>query len=195
MDVATISMEEEKAKEALDNYRSLVKEKRTEEDEAIVRAYKEVVKGNQLLNIVDAMKVAGVREDGYPVLAICRADENTCGVEGMSRNGAATFVGYKDEPRWIGHRSTHRRVHVPPDTFPRRDRWLGSVETMVPLVPPHHRPKAHLQNFHVLWEVEEWTVVPPRDPMLLRRLGGDLFAVLAVWDLTDVERAVLSMRR
>jgi hypothetical protein len=42
--------------------------------------------------------------------------------------------------------------------------------------------------------VEEWTRVPPRDPALLRHIRGDLWVVLAVWDLTDLERLVLSQR-
>jgi len=35
----------------------------------------------------------------------------------------------------------------------------------------------------------------PRDPYLLRRLGkGDLWLVVAAWDLTEVERAALQSR-
>ena len=37
--------------------------------------------------------------------------------------------------------------------------------------------------------------MPPRDPALLRNITGTLYAVLAVWDLTEVERAVLGMTR
>ncbi|MGH3300400.1 MAG: hypothetical protein ACRDOK_01755 [Streptosporangiaceae bacterium] len=36
--------------------------------------------------------------------------------------------------------------------------------------------------------------VPPRDPALLRWIRGDLWAVVAQWDLTELERAVLSSR-
>ena len=38
-------------------------------------------------------------------------------------------------------------------------------------------------------------VLAPRDPALLRHVRGDLWAVLSVWDLTDLERMVLSQRR
>jgi hypothetical protein len=34
----------------------------------------------------------------------------------------------------------------------------------------------------------------PVDPALLRHIRGDLWAVLAVWNLTDLERYVLSQR-
>ena len=43
-----------------------------------------------------------------------------------------------------------------------------------------------MRGFHVLWEVESWTPEPPRDPALLRHLRGDLWSVLAVWDLTEL---------
>lgn len=193
MDVSTVSVTKDVAKEAIANYQSLIKERRTEEDQAILNAYKEVLKGRQLVNISEAMAGSGVREDGYPNLAICRADEQRCGLT-MRNDGGATFVGLKaeDNNRWW-HNQSRRRVRVASGTFPVREgRWLSDVETMVPITPPHLRPKLHLRNFHILWEVEEWKQVPPRDPMLLKRLGGDLFAVLAVWDLTDVERAVLA---
>ena len=64
---------------------------------------------------------------------------------------------------------------------------------MVPIVPPQLRPHWGLHNYHILWEAD-WQKVPPRDPALLERIGGDLYAVLAVWDLTELERAVLAMR-
>jgi hypothetical protein len=51
----------------------------------------------------------------------------------------------------------------------------------------------------ILWEVEEWAdrrigSRADRDPYLLRHLGGDLWAVLAEWDLTELERAVMAGR-
>ena len=36
--------------------------------------------------------------------------------------------------------------------------------------------------------------VPRTSRMLLRHLSGQLYAVLAVWDLTELERAVLAGR-
>jgi len=64
---------------------------------------------------------------------------------------------------------------------------------MVPPVPPGLRPASAIGNYHVLWEAE-WERVAPADPALLKHIGGDLYAVLAVWDLTELERAVLAGR-
>jgi hypothetical protein len=67
---------------------------------------------------------------------------------------------------------------------------------MVPLIPPTYRPKGgRIRRFHILWEVEEWEMVPPKDPALLRHLIGDLWSVMGTWDLTELERAVLFGRR
>jgi len=74
-----------------------------------------------------------------------------------------------------------------PDTT----RW--NHEAAVPLIPVHLRPKAALSNYHILWEAE-WTKRYPVDPYLLRRFGGDAWLVVAAWDLTDVERAVMGSR-
>jgi hypothetical protein len=67
---------------------------------------------------------------------------------------------------------------------------------MVPHIPPGLRPAHHLRNYHILWEAEWHPVAPPapRDPALLRRIAGDVFAVVAVWELTELERAVLGAR-
>ena len=64
----------------------------------------------------------------------------------------------------------------------------------MPLVPIDLRPKRGLANYHILWEAI-WQNVPPVDPLLLRRVGpGDLWIVVAAWDLTEVEQAALAAR-
>jgi hypothetical protein len=39
-----------------------------------------------------------------------------------------------------------------------------------------------------------WEYVPHPDPILLKRLSGSLFVVLAAWDLTELEQKVLKGR-
>jgi hypothetical protein len=74
-------------------------------------------------------------------------------------------------------------------------KWMDRRGTVVPLIPPRHRPRKHrLHLFHVLWEVEAWNLAPPFDPALVRHLRGDAWSVIATWDLTSLERAVLSGR-
>jgi hypothetical protein len=49
------------------------------------------------------------------------------------------------------------------------------------------------ERWRRLWEAE-WRRVAPRDPYLLRHVGGDIWVVLAAWDLTEVERAAMATR-
>jgi hypothetical protein len=67
-----------------------------------------------------------------------------------------------------------------------------NASAVVPIVPPQYRPKFKLSNYHILWEAD-WKRVPV-DPILLKHLGGSLYAVLASWDLTEIEQAVLRGR-
>jgi hypothetical protein len=68
---------------------------------------------------------------------------------------------------------------------------------MVPMVPPDVLPPrgADLSKHFILWEVESWDVSPPVDPILLRPIGGDLYAVVAQWDLTEIERTIIAGTR
>jgi hypothetical protein len=95
-----------------------------------------------------------------------------------------------------GRVAWHRRLRFPAGTFPRtgpqgydtRDR-----PALVPIVPPNLRPDRALSRYVILFEAE-WRPVPPVDPLLLRHLHGALYVVLAAWDLTPIERAVLAGR-
>ena len=53
--------------------------------------------------------------------------------------------------------------------------------------------KRGLQLYTILWEAE-WAVdpLPPGDPALLRKLGGDLYIVLGTWDLTPLGAEAVS---
>ena len=85
---------------------------------------------------------------------------------------------------------------LPPGTLPPPEGALttyGDARAMVPPVPPVHRPVSSLGNYHVLFEAI-WEQVAPKDPALLKHIGGDLYVVCATWDLTEIERTVLAGR-
>lgn len=64
----------------------------------------------------------------------------------------------------------------------------------VPIIPPQYLPKKLTDDYYILWEVDEWKLVPPTDPWLLKRITKTLFVVLAGWDLTPLEKAVMHGR-
>jgi len=136
---------------------------------------------------------AGVGEDGYPKLAIVRADAEKCFLEYNREN--VRFAA----KQWL-QRGSAKSLYIdfPADSFPlppqdRRNSW-ARVQAITPLIPIDLRPKRGLENYHILFEAV-WHPAPPVDPMLLRRIGqADLWVVLAAWELTEVERAALGAR-
>lgn len=188
-----IKMEPEAARGAYLAYRNLKENQRTAEDEEIRRSYLELSRGRGVLNATDALEAAGLGPDGRPRIAFCRADARWCW--GMFCEDMVRFS--TEQQQWsIG---THRPECKGSKMMECRVPGLAhqrQAKTVVPIIPPAHRPAASLHRFWLMWEVAEdgWEEVPI-DPALLKRLNATTFAVLAVWDLTEVERMVLRSRQ
>jgi hypothetical protein len=160
------------------------------EDEQLRSGYRAMARGQQLISLTAAMRSAGLDEHGLPRLAVCRSDAAWVYTHGIAEDGGAVFRMDRVSP----DRDPRRRVKIAADTFPRPRRVTWQTWTaMVPSVPPPLRPSRRLGDYFTLWDVD-WQLVPPEDPALLQHVGGDLYAVVAVWDLTPLERAVLSQR-
>lgn len=141
-----------------------------------------------------------------PRLAACRASASFCYTRGVQRDGSLELIDSLH--RRYNYRAGRLKLETGfplPDGYERGwdlvGSWSGSAWTsMVPIVPPRHRPAGagDLSSFLVLWEADDWAwsqvPAPPGDPALLRHVGGDIYAVLATWDLTDLERLVLTGR-
>jgi hypothetical protein len=215
MQLPTIDMEKDKAKELAAQYRAAVKERRDAEDEMMARAYREVAKGTPLIRLSEAIALGGTVEKiardwsgtEYPVtlpaVAVARADGKFAWTNGIAQDGSLTILGKEQ----VSVMNRKQRIRLPAGTFEgietkpgRAGAWSG-IETgefnaLIPPVPPPLRPSHHLRNYHLLWEAD-WSRrigPPPGDPALLKHVGGDLYAVLAVWDLTELEQAVLAGR-
>jgi hypothetical protein len=168
-------------------------------DWEIQRTYQLLSKGKLVIKALESIATAGVNDKGLPKLAIASATAKACYLERRARGGCT--MASSDNWRAVKNRNVWRDgvFTFPPDSFPMG--WNGKFRTersdhkaQLPLVPVHLRPKRGLANYHILWEAE-WEPIPPRDPYLLRRIGkADLWLVVAHWDLTEVERAVLATR-
>lgn len=219
MELSTIEMKPEDAKAAFDEYREAVisgprdkfadaKAEYEEMDQAIMRGYKALAKGQSLLRLSESMALGGTehftverwnwRRDiqetvtvVLPRLAISRADAFQVWANGIREEGGMIFRA--------DDQSSERKadkVVIPDGTFadaPESRPWGVWHRAIVPTIPPPFRPPHKLSGYHVLWEAD-WEFRAPVDPALLKHLGGDLYAVLAVWDLTDLEQAVLAGR-
>jgi hypothetical protein len=191
-------------KEALALYRKYKEHKAYSEpvDWEIQRTYQLLAQGKTVLRAIESIKLAGLNEKGLPKLALGPATAQAAHIRRL-RDGSLLMAPNND---WW--RNERRRLNFaqesfafPEESFPtyvhdgkryRHDR--SEHRAMTPIVPIHLRPKRGLENYHVLWEAE-WERVVPKDPYLLRRIGkGDLWLVVAHWDLTEVERAALATR-
>lgn len=155
-------------------------------DEEIAAIYKRIAQGRTIIRAFDAIRNAGVDDLGYPKLAIARADMAECHFHGF--RGEVVFTPSRNYwTRSNASRSKNIRID-----WPDYQQYKQAVSP-VPLIPVHLRPKRGLQNYHVLFEAE-WKGYPV-DPYLLRRLGdSDFWLLVAAWELTSVERAVMVSR-
>lgn len=236
MELQTIEMERGAARDALRQYRADVKaaaeRSRTDADRelaeidaAIMRGYRELARGNRILELSKTIAAGGVVEvearasrwtnNGTvseefvalaPGLAAIRADARSCWMRPLSPRATTDGFSFQADG-WQWHPRKLDRLVVPgavisvEDEYGARgyhvpESWLLNacqLKAMVPTIPPALRPPHKLSGYVVLWEAE-WTVgamIAPGDPALLKHLGGDMYALLAVWDLSDLERAVL----
>lgn len=197
MNLAALEIGADEAREKLDEYQQALVTERTAEDEAIAAGYRAAARGLPVISLPRTVAAGGFHDSGLPRLAVIGAEAQACYVRWDNRSLVYADRDDRTANRGalVGQHSV--RVAVAEEELPGdfRRMWRGGV-SMVPLIPPRLRPKPRrLRHCHILWEVEEWRFVPARDPALLRHIRGDLWAVLAVWDLTDLERMVLTQRR
>lgn len=188
MNVTELKIEKDKAREMYERYMEHRK-CLTPADAEIAAIYRMIASGKTVIRALESIKAAGLDAQGLPKLAIARADLTEIS---LYTGGSSSSVLFRP-PQTTRYRSKKLEVTVPWEgwTNPQFGTW--SYEAVVPLIPVHLRPKRGLQNYHILWEAE-WTRKYPVDPYLLRRFGGDAWVVVAAWDLTEVERAVMASR-
>jgi hypothetical protein len=164
----------------------------TPADAEIAAIYKRIAQGKTVIRAFESIRAAGVDAQGLPRLAIAPAHMQECWWKPHPHQGSCTFgkrsPGSRDRLEVV--RMDWPGIKRPIDL---QDKYRWEWCATVPLIPVHLRPRRGLQNYHILWEAE-WTKRYPVDPYLLRRFGGDAWLVVAAWDLTDVERAVMSQR-
>lgn len=189
METQPIVLDREKARELWRKYREH-RHWSQPIDQEIMRTYDAIAKGRMVIKALESIRVAGVNADGMPKLAIAHATAKECWLRVQS-NG--TCIMADNEPALWRTNSRQRFTFRPGELTGLNTRQWRST-AIVPIVPLDLRPKRGLANYHVLWEAE-WSARVPVDPMLLRRIGqGDLWIVVAAWDLTEIERAALAAR-
>lgn len=180
MDVATIEVPKEVALAKLNEYAHVRSTQRVAADRELRRLYK-WASTHRLINVHEALKAMGLNEMGLPKLALARATWGTC------------FYSEREQAFSSSNRyfTNKYAIKLPSRTFSSLGSWKFAYAP-VPHVPPSLRPEdGDLSNYHILFEVKEWKVYPA-DPFLLKQISGWIFAILGEWDLTDLERSILS---
>jgi len=190
MDLATITAKSRH--EALDRHRLYARAAKRRSEAylgELKRAYWHLARGRGIVDMRQAFAKAGLNAQGDPKLAISRADRDVVRFR-KDDHGAGVFENFLRTPA----------LALPEGTFPGWPPTEKSglilrryVETKVPIIPAEFLPEGKLSRYHLLWEVERWDAVPS-DPALLLRLSRNLFAVMATWELTDLERAIVRGR-
>ena len=178
MKTADLGMTKAQAIQELEKYEGAT----SVQDRLIARAYRAIKRGKRVLDLFDSMRIAGVDELGRPKLAIARLDWKSCELKYWPHDAT---VHFREVPRWGGSK---KAISLPASCLPGLIAPKSSLQAVIPSVPPKYRPETP-KLFHILWEAD-WKDVPV-DPLLLKHVGGSLYIVLAAWDLTAVERAVL----
>lgn len=198
MDIAPFTVEREKAKELWKEYVDACKKNPKDEFLKDMKAiYNQMKSGRKVVDIHEVFRRGGLTIEGYPRLAIARADIKKVYCY-YRRNGRVTF--YNTLPYW-SNKVSSSDVDIP-GVYPAlnenqiKDKWREylRLEAPLPAIPASIKPSRNLQAYHILWEVDKWEPIPPRDPYLLRRLSPNMFVVVAGWELTELERAVMKGR-
>lgn len=154
-------------------------------DYQIERIYRNIAKGKTVISVRAAIAAAGVDAEGQPKLAFGRAD--FAGVRYNSWTRGSGRLAYVDFLEHGGNSRWHCEIELP------GSRYTGR-RAITPRIPPQYRPPLKsLNKYFLLWEAD-WHA-DPIDPFLLQQIAADAFIVLAAWDLTPVEMAVIRTPR
>lgn len=195
MHLTTLELSPDEAAERLAAYQAQLASERTAEDDAIRAGYRAAARGLPIIDLPATIAAGGRFPNGLPRLAVVRANATECWVRVSSTwRNEHDVITYCDQANDRGRAAVSKhRVSVRAPHVGALETWGG--HTIVPLIPPQFRPgRYRLHLFHILWEVEKWDPTPPVDPALLRHIRGNLWSVVATWDLSPLERAVLSAR-
>ncbi len=190
LNVSKIEMSKEEAEKMFNAYQEAIENRKHTEKylEQLKDAYGFLKEGNAIIDIYTVFQETGTNEKGLPKLAISRADKPMVYITSQKN------FGYK-EKQGFGS-ALKGDIILPNSVFPNMLKFKSDqcFKTKVPIVPAPFLPKEPLSKYYILWEVGSWEeeITPPRrDPFLLKRISKNLFAVIAAWDLTELEASLI----
>lgn len=182
MDLATIEMTEEQIEREYERYADL----NTRTARQIKTGLEALEAGLQVVDLREVVKSSMKRDynETFPQIALAPVNKEgkTIWCDTDSDENRVTYTRSRttlgESLKWTLYIAAR-----PTSTYRKRS-------ATVPAVPDHIRAQAGRKDL-VLWEAE-WKRPVPRDPALLEHVGGNLYIVKAVWDMTPLEQAVLA---
>ncbi len=175
-------------------YKQAERVARTVEDSRCISIYKELGKiyhrmkaGNHIIDISRVIHQGGVKEPGRPNFAVGRANLPHIICE-YDKNGSVSYIA----SQWRKSAGDIHLGNILPK-FTMTNFWDRQVtlKAPIPIIPPKYRPKRLTNDYYILWQVDEWKMIPSADPYLLKRLTRNHFLLLEGWDLTPLEISVM----
>jgi hypothetical protein len=197
MNIEKFSMAREKAEKLWKEYVAACKDNPKDKFlNDMKKVYSQLKSGRKVVDINKIFEASLVNEKYEPKLAIAKAMNKEISME-YWENGTVLFSNGRG--KW--GRTTTDDIVIS-NIFPKlpREQWDGQYSNRknrkapVPAIPASIRPKGSLEGYYILWEVEKWAKIPPKDPYLLRRITPNMFVVVAGWNLSELERAVMRGR-
>ena len=124
MNIPTIEMPTEEAQAKYDEFRDVLMKNATNEERILKRGYRALAKGKKIIDIDDVMKNAGQDDNGFPKLAISRADGEFVYFQQRTDGGGVFSI----TTNFYG-RDYSTRIVMPDGTFPQKVAYLISKRT------------------------------------------------------------------
>src|SRR5262249_44539205 len=106
MNLSTLDIPEAEARAKLDEYRALVYQERTAEDDAIAMGYRAAARGLPAISLPATIAAGGFHDDGLPRIAVVRADSPACYVR-----WDGTDLVFADRDDWRANRGALVGAH------------------------------------------------------------------------------------
>jgi len=194
-EIPKIKMPKEQAKEEWKKYVDVLKKRKEGYLKVMKQAMYQMKEGRELLDVYKVIKNAGLNENDEPKLVIARADLRNVRFEKQDE-GAGMFYMNSSSRDDVRLPQNSFKIHWKREDGEKEDSWRienKRIQTKVPIVPIELLPEGDLSNYYILWETSDWEVLPEtKDPILLRRISENLFAILGTWDLTELEQSIIA---
>lgn len=192
MKIELLKENEYAAREKWKEYATAFKKTRDPLYNELKKVYHAIKGGKAVIDLHKVISGGGIREKCHPNLAVAPANQKKVFCR-YYQNGDVMFSPFRHWPRHVWKGEVTGREILLRECLPKITQELR-LEAPIPIIPPRLRPATLSDDYFILWEVDNWTMTPSKDPYLLRRISKNIFLVCAAWDLTDIEMAVMAGR-